>query len=228
MSLKILLTGNSEFLPALRSLLPERHSIEFLRPDDVTTATAGHFNLIIDPELDENPERLNLYAGMLNRPVIGRAVTRSLASICEMAQVQPECVLIGMNLLPGFLQRPHAEVSLLNEKDQDTLDNLMNLIGLPYTRVEDRAGLVSPRILCMIINEACFLLQEKGATQSGIDTAMLLGVNYPKGPLAWADEIGIPLVVKTLQGIHQETGDDRYRVCPALLRMAQMKQSFYS
>jgi 3-hydroxybutyryl-CoA dehydrogenase len=79
----------------------------------------------------------------------------------------------------------------------------------------------------MIINEASFLLQEKGATPSGIDTAMLLGVNYPKGPLAWADEIGLPLVVKTLQAVHAETGDDRYRVCPLLLRMSQRGEKFF-
>jgi 3-hydroxybutyryl-CoA dehydrogenase len=132
-----------------------------------------------------------------------------------------------MNLLTGFISRPHAEVSLLQEKDADTLDNLMTLLGLPYTRVEDRAGMVSPRIVCMIINEASFLLQEKGATPSGIDTAMLLGVNYPKGPLAWADEIGLPLVVKTLQAVHAETGDDRYRVCPLLLRMSQRGEKFF-
>jgi 3-hydroxybutyryl-CoA dehydrogenase len=79
----------------------------------------------------------------------------------------------------------------------------------------------------MIINEAAYLLQEKGATQSGIDTAMLLGVNYPKGPLAWADEIGLELVVKTLQGIRQETGDERYKVCPLLLRMSQLGEKFF-
>jgi 3-hydroxybutyryl-CoA dehydrogenase len=198
-----------------------------MSPNEITSQLAQQYNLLIDLDLDETPERLSIYSTFLNRPIIVRSVTQSLASMVSASGTEPQCVLIGMNLLTGFISRPHAEVSLLQEKDADTLDNLMTLLGLPYTRVEDRAGMVSPRIVCMIINEASFLLQEKGATPSGIDTAMLLGVNYPKGPLAWADEIGLPLVVKTLQAVHAETGDDRYRVCPLLLRMSQRGEKFF-
>jgi 3-hydroxybutyryl-CoA dehydrogenase len=225
--MNILATGPEDIFQSLRALIPERHSLSLMSPNEITSQLAQQYNLLIDLDLDETPERLSIYSTFLNRPIIVRSVTQSLASMVSASGTEPQCVLIGMNLLTGFISRPHAEVSLLQEKDADTLDNLMTLLGLPYTRVEDRAGMVSPRIVCMIINEASFLLQEKGATPSGIDTAMLLGVNYPKGPLAWADEIGLPLVVKTLQAVHAETGDDRYRVCPLLLRMSQRGEKFF-
>lgn len=228
MSMKILVTGTESLFAPLKSIIPDRHTLDWKHPDAINTQLANQYNLIIDLSLDENPERLVIYAGLFNRPVIVRSVLHSLAEMASMCGIEVKCVLIGMNLLPGFISRPHAEVSLLQEKDADTLDNLMSLLGLAYTKIEDRAGMVSPRILCMIINEAAFLLQEKGASQSGIDTAMLLGVNYPKGPLAWADEIGPDLVVKTLQAIQQETGDDRYRVCPLLNKMSLLGEKFFN
>ncbi len=225
--MKILVTGQPHSFEAFKSVIPERHILEWHSPEVITSEFASNYNLIVDLDLDAFPERVTIYSYLLNRPVIVRSVIQSLASMVQLSGIDPECALIGMNLLPGLLARPHAEVALLREKDADTLDNLMSLLGIPYTKVEDRAGMVSPRILCMIINEAAYLLQEKGATQSGIDTAMLLGVNYPKGPLAWADEIGLELVVKTLQGIRQETGDERYKVCPLLLRMSQLGEKFF-
>ena len=53
--------------------------------------------------------------------------------------------------------------------------------------VQDRTGMVMPRILCMLINEAAFALMENIASPSDIDTAMKLGTNYPFGPVEWAD-----------------------------------------
>jgi 3-hydroxybutyryl-CoA dehydrogenase len=57
--------------------------------------------------------------------------------------------------------------------------------------------------------------------------AMTKGVNYPKGLLAWADEIGISTIVKRLNTLYEEYGDDRYRACPLLKRMAKTGSTFY-
>jgi len=226
--MNILVTGNTEKYDALQRMIPDRHTLTWLNASEIKTEIAKSFNLIIDMDLDMHPENLKVYAPLTNRPVMACAVRKSLAHITALAGVQPECTLIGVNLLPGFMDRAHLEVSMLSTHDADTIENICNTIGMPYTLVADRAGMVSPRILCMIINEAAFLLQEKGATQKGIDTAMLLGVNYPKGPLEWADQIGIANVVEVLKAVHAETGDDRYRVCPLLVRMAQLNESFYN
>lgn len=83
------------------------------------------------------------------------------------------------------------------------------------------------RTLALLINEAADALFQNIASAEDIDIAMTKGVNYPKGLLAWADEWGIQTVVDQLTGLFDEFGDDRYRVCPLLKRMAREKRTFH-
>jgi len=89
-------------------------------------------------------------------------------------------------------------------------------IGLEPVLVKDSAGLVLPRIVCGLVNEAAGALAEGVADTAAIDTAMRLGTNYPRGPLEWADLIGLDVVLAVLEGLQKETGDDRYRPAPIL------------
>ena len=83
------------------------------------------------------------------------------------------------------------------------------------------------RILSMLINEAADALFLKISSREDIDLAMTKGVNYPKGLLAWADEIGIDNVLKQLEGLQEEYGEDRYRPSPLLKRMVKENKTFY-
>ena len=83
------------------------------------------------------------------------------------------------------------------------------------------------RILSMLINEAADALFLKISTREDIDLAMTKGVNYPKGLLAWADEIGIDNVLKQLEDLQAEYGEDRYRPSPLLKRMVKENKTFY-
>jgi 3-hydroxybutyryl-CoA dehydrogenase len=94
-------------------------------------------------------------------------------------------------------------------------------LGLQPSRVADGPGLVRARILSMIINEAATALMDGVASPADIDTAMRLGTNYPRGPLAWGDAIGLDVVLGVLRGLHEEYGEDRYRPCPLLTRYVQ-------
>jgi 3-hydroxybutyryl-CoA dehydrogenase len=98
-------------------------------------------------------------------------------------------------------------------------EQLFNTIGKECFRVKDAPGLTFPRVLSLIINEAARSLEEGVATAEEIDVAMRLGVNYPQGPLRWADQIGLDEVLAVLEGLQHETGDDRYRPATLLKKL---------
>jgi 3-hydroxybutyryl-CoA dehydrogenase len=88
----------------------------------------------------------------------------------------------------------------------------------------DSPGLVLPRIVGMLANEAAFAAGEGVADFDTIDKAMQLGTNYPHGPLAWAKELGFTKVVSLLDHLHHEFGEERYRVAPLLRRWSRLEQ----
>jgi 3-hydroxybutyryl-CoA dehydrogenase len=94
---------------------------------------------------------------------------------------------------------------------------------------QDRAlgQIILDRILAMLINEAADAVLFRIASPEDLDIAMTKGVNYPKGLLVWADELGIPLVLARLESLHSEYGEDRYRPSALLRRMAARGKTFY-
>lgn len=84
------------------------------------------------------------------------------------------------------------------------------------------------RVISMLINEAVDALYLKIASRDELDLAMTKGVNYPNGLLKWADEIGIKVILSTLDGLHKEYGDDRYRASIFMRKMAIDNLKFYS
>jgi len=91
----------------------------------------------------------------------------------------------------------------------------------------DKAVEISERILVMLINEAADALFRGVAGAGDLDLAMTLGVNYPKGLLAWADELGIERVLNRLEKLQSYFGDDRYRPCPLLRDMLRDGRRFH-
>lgn len=95
---------------------------------------------------------------------------------------------------------------------------VLDRAGIALLELDDVAGLVVMRTVCCLANEAADLLSWTSTTAADIDAAMRLGTAYPKGPLAWADEIGAPRVATVLRNLHQHYGDARYRLSPRLSR----------
>ena len=79
----------------------------------------------------------------------------------------------------------------------------------------------------MLINEASDALFLNIASREDIDLAMTKGVNYPKGLLKWADELGVENVLNQLNELYEEYGEDRYRPSPLLKRMVKSQTKFY-
>jgi 3-hydroxybutyryl-CoA dehydrogenase len=87
--------------------------------------------------------------------------------------------------------------------------------------VTPAAGGVLERIVCQVINECAFALGEGVGSAEDIDTGMVLGLNYPRGPLTWADQIGLDHVLAVLDGLWQEYREERYRPAPELRRLVR-------
>jgi hypothetical protein len=115
---------------------------------------------------------------------------------------------------PGFWQRTVWEYVPHPECLMDWKALLLNF-GIEGWEVPDMAGLVAPRILTTIINEAVHTLADGIAGPEDIDTAMRLGTNYPRGPLDWGKDIGAGEINKLLQEMQKE--DKRYAPHPALI-----------
>jgi 3-hydroxybutyryl-CoA dehydrogenase len=90
--------------------------------------------------------------------------------------------------------------------------------GIAVSRIDDVAGLVVLRTVAMLANEAADAVTQGIASAADVDLAMRKGVNYPLGPLAWADAIGLERVARTLRNLGAHDGGGRYRVSPLLAR----------
>lgn len=100
-------------------------------------------------------------------------------------------------------------------------------LGIDVAWLTDTPGLVVLRSVAMLANEAAdAVLQGVCSAQDG-DLAMQAGVNYPRGPLAWADSLGLPFVHRTLTHLQQSYGEQRYRSSFLLRRNALSEESFH-
>jgi 3-hydroxybutyryl-CoA dehydrogenase len=97
-------------------------------------------------------------------------------------------------------------------------------LGMVAERVGDAPGLVLGRIVAQLVNEAAFALGEGVGSAADIDAGMELGLNHPRGPLGWADDIGPATVLGILAGLEDAYREDRYRPAPALLRAVRSER----
>ncbi|MGB4345002.1 MAG: 3-hydroxyacyl-CoA dehydrogenase PaaH [Burkholderiaceae bacterium] len=99
--------------------------------------------------------------------------------------------------------------------------------GLQVSLIADVPGLLLMRTVAMLANEAADAVNQGVCSVAGADAAMKLGVNYPRGPLCWADQIGLPRLLVVLNHLCQTYGEDRYRVSPLIQRQVFAGKKFH-
>lgn len=127
---------------------------------------------------------------------------------------------------PSFTQKRLVEAGFLGRKSGRGFYNYSQELPAPK---EDAAlaKTIFERVIVMLINEAADTFFLNIASTKDIDNAMTKGVNYPKGLLAWADELGIQWCVNKIDELYNEYHEDRYRCSPILRRMNAENKSFY-
>jgi 3-hydroxybutyryl-CoA dehydrogenase len=129
---------------------------------------------------------------------------------------------------PSLTQKRLLEAKFLGKKSGRGFYDYREGTSLPEpTKDEVLAKYIVNRVLCMLINEAADTRYLGIASAKDIDLAMTKGVNYPKGLLKWADEIGVAQVLSTLNDLYEEYQEDRYRACILLKQMVKQGKSFY-
>lgn len=225
--MKILVTGEKVRADELRERFSAVSDLELDYTDGDEEEDYKDYDAIFDLNFDDDISALEYYAPLKEKPVFVNAVKSTLNEAVYATNAKVKCHLFGINALPGFLSQRIWEVSLYRKFETPELDKLSGKLAIEYLPVDDRVGMIKPRIIFMIINEACYTLQEGTATVEDIDTSMKLGTNYPYGPFEWCDKIGITAVFETLAALYEDTKDERYKICPLLKTKYLRNETFY-
>ncbi len=148
--------------------------------------------------------------------VILNAVFNTLEQFVLAVGRKPDSHIVGINALPTFINRSLVEYTTINPEAEKVFLSFVEKIQKESKKVESRVGMVTPRVVCMIINEAFYTLQEGTANEEDIDLGMKLGTAYPGGPFELLEKIGIENVYQTLEALYLDTQDERYKICPLL------------
>ncbi len=154
---------------------------------------------------------------------------------CEqLARLQPALIMVNavvptlgeigrpfvrINGWPGFRGKKLHELVSPDAATTQRLQDLYVRLGYTYRLAPDTAGMIGPRIVAGMINEAWYAWEEQVSTKEEIDTAMKLGTNYPFGPFEWGDKIGLGQMVSLLWSL--SSTDPRYLPAGALQQAVQ-------
>ena len=209
-----------------KGAITEEQKAATLKIDFVSSFNyARQADLVIEATT-ENPElKFKLFGELeaATRPDVILATNTSSISITKIAAAtkRPDKV-IGMHFMnPVPLMKLVEVIRGLATSDETTAATIevCKVMGKEPVEANDSPGFISNRILCPMINEAIFALQEGIGTPEAIDNVMKLGMNHPMGPLALCDLIGCDVVLFVMEILQRDLGEDKYRPAPLLRKM---------
>jgi 3-hydroxybutyryl-CoA dehydrogenase len=182
-------------------------------------------DLVIEAATEDTALKFKIFTEIdeLAKPGAMLGSNTSSISIPKLAAQtkRPEAV-IGMHFMnPVPLMRLVEVIRGIATNDETTEKTMQvcRVMGKEPVEAADSPGFISNRILCPMINEAIFALQEGIGTPEAIDTVMKLGMNHPMGPLTLCDLIGLDVVLSVMEILQRDLGDDKYRPAYLLRKM---------
>jgi 3-hydroxybutyryl-CoA dehydrogenase len=182
--------------------IPERLQVQHVTSiADAHDRADAYFFLLPEHELQQNLSAIE----KLNKLVFTNAVTTTLE------ELPANCV--RLNAWPGFLFGSALEV-VATEHNKAAATRVLDMLQWKYHFIPDVIGMITPRTVAMIVNEAYFALGDEVSTKQEIDIAMKLGTGYPFGPFEWSEKIGEEKIIHLLHTL--SLTDKRYEVAPLL------------
>ena len=163
----------------------------------------GSYDAVFDFLYDNNLDRI-LQLQNLKTLVFVNSVTNILDDSTKN--------FVRFNGWQTMIKRDLWEIAITENNEYYTI---LNALQINYVKVPNIVGLLTPRVISMLVNEAYFALGEGVSTKKEIDIAMKLGTNYPYGPFEWSEIIGLKNIVTLLQTL--QINDARYTVANAML-----------
>jgi 3-hydroxybutyryl-CoA dehydrogenase len=186
---------------------------------------AKNADLVIEAASEDVELKLRLFS-RLDQIAPPEAILASNTSSISLTRIASATTrpskVVGMHFFnPVPLMKLLEVIRGLATSDETTktIIEVGKSMGKEPVEAQDSPGFISNRILCPMINEAIFTLQEGVGTKEAIDTVAKLGMNHPMGPLTLADLIGLDVVLNVLQVLHRDLGEDKYRPAPLLRKM---------
>jgi 3-hydroxybutyryl-CoA dehydrogenase len=173
----------------------------------------------------DGPVELVVDAGL--EPAAGLQGGAPLLLLCVGSSLaaRGEPGAVGFHLLPPLDQCRLVELTRLPTAQHfaaQAAEDFFARLGFAAEWVGDAPGLVLGRIVCQLVNEACFAVGEGVGSEEDVDAGLTLGLNHPRGPFAWSEAIGIEHVCTTLDALWRERREERYRLAPVLQRRGML------
>ena len=187
--------------------IPADIQVSWLTDTDSPFIADAYFDLCFEEEEMAFPQ-------VTDRPVFINAVIETNSAL--------PCNCIRINAWNSFWEKETIEIVAGSEIIEKAV-HIIKTLGWKYQLVPDIPGMISARVIAMIVNEAYFGLGDEISTPGEIDIAMKLGTNYPLGPFEWSEKIGLLKIYTLLKKLSEK--DSRYNIAPALEKEIQKRST---